>query len=184
MFENFNFSNIEKREILNYVRQVVANYLDGAPIAITPNIPILEEKASCFVTCYLDGELRGCIGNIEPFESLEDNLKRNAISCISLDVRFAPLELDELVECRFEVSILSPIKEISSLEEFILGRDGIILKSGEKSALFLPQVPLEQYWDKETTLSYLAKKAGLPLDGWKNQNVQFFTFQTLTFSER
>ena len=53
MLEKYVFSSIEERQILNFVRQVIANYLDGAPEAILPQIPVLEEKASCFVALYL-----------------------------------------------------------------------------------------------------------------------------------
>ena len=184
MLEKYVFSSIEERQILNFVRQVIANYLDGAPEAILPQIPVLEEKASCFVALYFDGQLRGCIGSIEPFESLADNLRSNAIGAATLDISFAPLELDDLDNCRIEVSIISSLKEIFSLNDFTLGQDGVVIKSGQKSSVFLPQVPLEQHWSKETTLGYLAKKAGLSFDSWKEKDVQIFTFQTKIFGEK
>ncbi|MFA6690319.1 MAG: AmmeMemoRadiSam system protein A, partial [Sphaerochaetaceae bacterium] len=149
-----------------------------------PAIPELSERRACFVTLK-DGtdNLRGCIGNIEAFEPLGENLARNAYNAAFSDPRFAPLEPEELPEIRIELSILTPVVSIEDPTKFEIGKDGIILRQGTRGAVFLPQVPPEQGWDQVTTLEYLSRKAGLAPDGWKVPGTTFQTFRAEVFGE-
>ena len=174
----------ERTAVLQFVRGVIAAELDGAPDPELPDLPALQEKGACFVTLHDGtGELRGCIGNLQAYEPLGDNLRHNALNAAFRDPRFPPLEPEELPEIRLEVSILSAPRPISGPEEFELGTHGIILQQSGRSAVFLPQVAPEQGWDRTTTLTFLARKAGLAPDAWRQPDARFFVFTATVFGE-
>jgi len=177
------FSAEERVEILAFVRACIGAELAGSPMPPVPQIALLAEHGSCFVTLKERGALRGCIGNIQAVEKLGANLRRNALNAAFQDPRFRPLDPGEFGAIEIEVSILTPLQAIPSYEEFHVGEDGIILQESNRSAVFLPQVAPEQGWDCETTLTYLAQKAGLPADAWKRSTAKFFTFQAEVFHE-
>lgn len=177
------FTRAERVRLLQFVREALERDLAGAELPALPPFPRLAETGSCFVTLKEAGELRGCIGNIEAFEPLGENLLRNAINASQSDPRFPPLEAEELPFILIELSILTPASPIASAEEFRIGQDGIILRLGGRGAVFLPQVAPEQHWDRETTLRYLSRKAGLPEDAWRRPEARLFTFQAEVFGE-
>ncbi len=180
------FTSEQKQVILSFVRTVISNKLTHQPLPPIPeNIRELHVLGSCFVTLHTTaGELRGCIGNITPIENLGDNLRHNAINAAFRDPRFpAVSETDELEQLIIEVSILTPMEEIASTDDFIIGRHGIVLSLYGRSAVFLPQVAPEQGWDRNTTLDYLSLKAGLPKDAWRSQEARFMVFEAIVFSE-
>jgi AmmeMemoRadiSam system protein A len=98
------------------------------------------------------------------------------------DPRFPRLEAGELDDLDVEVSILSPSHPVPGPEAITIGTHGIILSKGGHRALFLPQVATEQGWDLETTLDYLARKAGMPADGWR-RGAGFEVFTAQVFAE-
>ena len=177
------FTRAERVRLLQFVREALERDLAGAELPAPPPFPRLAETGSCFVTLKEAGELRGCIGNIEAFEPLGENLLRNAINASQSDPRFPPLEAEELPFILIELSILTPASPIASAEEFRIGQDGIILRLGGRGAVFLPQVAPEQHWDRETPLRYLSRKAGLPEDAWRRPEARLFTFQAEVFGE-
>lgn len=178
------FTMGEQQRILAFVREVIGCKLRDAPMPEAPDIPKLEEHRSCFVTLHdCRGNLRGCIGNIEPFEPLRENLMRNALNAAFSDPRFPPLEPEELKETVIEVSILTLPEPLLEPLSFKLGVDGIILRRGGRGAVFLPQVALEQGWDQRSTLEYLSRKAGLPSEEWQRPGTHFQTFQAEVFGE-
>jgi len=152
------------------------------------DIPELKWPAGAFVTLNhrnlkpgTVGRLRACMGLMDSSQSLEDAVVDAAVSA-SRDPRFPRLKVEELQDLSIEVSVLSPTRSISSYEEIVLGRDGIVLSKGGRRAVFLPQVAIEQGWDLETTLAHLSRKAGLPVDGWKN-GANFSVFRAHVFEE-
>ena len=177
------FTRAERVRLLQFVREALERDLAGAELPAPPPFPRLAETGSCFVTLKEAGELRGCIGNIEAFEPLGENLLRNANNASQSDPRFPPLEAEELPFILIELSILTPASPIASAEEFRIGQDGIILRLGGRGAVFLPQVAPEQHWDRETTLRYLSRKAGLPENAWQWPQAELFTFQAEVFGE-
>jgi uncharacterized protein (TIGR00296 family) len=84
---------------------------------------------------------------------------------------------------KVEISVLSPPEEIPSYKDFKVGEHGVILRKGARGAVFLPQVPVEQGWDAETTLTNLSLKAGLAPDAWKEEDCRFKVFNAVCFSE-
>lgn len=180
----------KQQEILTFVRNVVASEFANAPSPAVPEIPALREKGACFVTLHCPpapergGEtLRGCIGNLQAYEALGENLRHNALNAAFRDPRFPALDPEELPEIRFEVSILSAPRPIAGPQEFEIGTHGIILQKNGRSAVFLPQVAPEQGWDRATTLRYLSMKAGLTADAWQMPDARFFVFTATVFGE-
>jgi len=143
----------------------------------------LKNKRGVFVTLNKNGNLRGCIGHIQPREQLFDAVIDNTINSSMNDGRFNPVSEDELPDIEIDISVLSPIKKISGAEKFITGKHGIIIRLGGMRAVFLPQVATEQGWDREETLAQLCNKAGLPAYAWKDEEMEFFVFTAEVFHE-
>jgi AmmeMemoRadiSam system protein B/AmmeMemoRadiSam system protein A len=143
--------------------------------------PVLETPSGAFVTLKKGGQLRGCIGYIRPHKPLYEAVAANGINAARNDHRFPPLREEELEGLEVEVSVLTPPRSIASYEDFRVGEEGIILEKDGRSAVFLPEVAEEQGWDRDQTLTQLARKAGLPEDGWKS-GASFQTFQSRKFS--
>lgn len=173
----------ERRDILRFVREVIKRRLAGLTLPNIPDNPKLMQLGSCFVTLKINGVLRGCIGNIGAAEPLGENIRRNALNAAFHDPRFPPLECEELDQVEIEVSILTPMRQINSADEFILGKHGILMEMNGHHAVFLPQVPAEQKWDKTQTLCALAEKAGLTPFAWQNPNCKFYVFEAEVFDE-
>ena len=98
------------------------------------------------------------------------------------DPRFTPVNLNELRNLEIEISILTPMKPIETPDKIVVGRDGVLLSKGGKSAMFLPQVALENKWDRTEMLDNLCVKAGLSAGCWK-RDAKFQIFQAEVFSE-
>ena len=175
-------SPAEGRTLCDFARAVIGAALARtAPPPLPEGIPALRAPGSCFVTLHLNRELRGCIGSVEPFEPLGENLRRNALNAAFHDPRFAPLSADEFPLTELELSVMGPPEPIPGPEAFIPGEHGIILSLFGHRALFLPQVATEQGWDRETTLDFLARKAGFAGNAWRSRDARFFVFKTEIF---
>lgn len=140
----------------------------------------LRQKAACFVTVYVNGELRGCTGNAVAIGPLYKTIIHNAIETISHDFRFVPITKKDLPDLTVEVSVLTPLtiyqpKNNQSLLKFLAHRKpGLVVKKSGMSALFLPQV-WKELSNAENFLSRLCLKAGLSADAWK-EHTSFWIF--------
>ena len=143
----------------------------------------LHETRGVFVTLKHGESLRGCIGIIIGSDPLYEAIPRIAVESAVEDPRFYPLRCPELSGITFEVSILTPLKDIDSYEQIVLGRDGILLTCRGRRSVFLPQVAVEQNWGLEETLNHLALKAGLPEAAWREGSCSFAVFQAEVFRE-
>ena len=148
--------------------------------------PVFAEKRGVFVTLRKNGELRGCIGLIEPVSELGSGIIEMAKATAFNDSRFSPLTKEELNKIEIEISVLTPPQKISDPEKEIdLGKHGVIVRSGSHSGVFLPQVATETGWDLETFMGQLcSQKAGLPANCWKNGSVTIYTFEAQVFEEK
>ena len=179
----FNFSQEEKQAMIATARSAIYSSLkldydvDDAPVGI------LKEKGyGVFVTLYLNGRLRGCIGRFVSDESLHATIREMAQSAAFEDPRFPALSRSEAPRVDIEVSVLSPLKKISSIDEFKLGRDGIYMIKGSRHGTFLPQVAEETGWDTEEFLGHCAQdKAGIGYYGWKEADL--YTYQSEVVKE-
>ncbi|HBE03024.1 MAG TPA: hypothetical protein DC049_11215 [Spirochaetia bacterium] len=84
---------------------------------------------------------------------------------------------------KIDISVMTPLQKISSLESITVGRDGLYLKAGIYCGVFLPQVPLEQGWNKNQYLEHLSLKAGLDQSGYLQSDAEIFSFQAQVFGE-
>ena len=179
----FHFSDDEKRGMIAAARSAIYSALrmdyDGD---ITP-VGILKEKGyGVFVTLHLNGRLRGCIGRFTSSDSLYETIQDMARSAAFSDPRFPSLSRSEAPRIDIEVSVLSPLKRISSVDEFKLGRDGIYMIKGSRHGTFLPQVATETGWSTEEFLGHCAQdKAGIGYYGWKE--AELYTYQTEIVNE-
>ena len=135
---------------------------------------VLYENGACFVTLMQIGRLRGCIGSLQAYRPLLDDVKENALAAAFRDPRFKPLAASEYNEICIEVSLLSPLTTITvddeedALTQFQPGVDGIVLQCGDKRGTFLPQV-WESLPEPRRFLEELKRKAGLPTDFWSDE---------------
>ena len=143
----------------------------------------LRQNAAVFVTLEKKGRLRGCIGTTVAVQPLIEAVADYAVAAAFQDPRFPEVEMQELDDISIEISVLSPMKQVASADEILPGRDGVLVKRGGRSGLFLPQV-WEQLPDKEQFLGYLcAEKAGLPFEAWRDEATQLFTFTVFSFTD-
>lgn len=147
----------------------------------------LRDKGACFVTLTRNGELRGCIGGVEPRRSLLDDVTAVARAAAFDDPRFPPLSAGELDETRIEVSLLSPLEplrarsEAEALNQIRPKIDGLVLEWRRHRATFLPQV-WEKLPDARDFLRQLKVKAGLPPEFW-SQDIRLSRYQVAKWSE-
>lgn len=176
----------QEKRLLEIARKAIEEYISsGRRLHFVEDDPRLKEINGAFVTLHAHGELRGCIGNIVGQKPLFETVRDMAIESATGDPRFAPVAKDELKDIEIEVSVLSPLKKIRAIDEFILGTHGVLVRQGWNQGVFLPQVAIETGWSKEEFLSNLClHKAGLPSDAWKENNTEIFVFSALVFSEK
>lgn len=138
----------------------------------------------CFVTWKRDGELRGCIGSVEPVRPLWADVEANAVHALLEDPRFLPATPGELPLLSLEISVLSPFAPVSDpLRNVKVGVHGLLVERGHRRGLLLPQVPVEWGWDVPAFLAHTCRKAGLPEDAWRDGVTRVSTFTAEVFGE-
>ena len=179
----FSFTEEEKKQMIVTARSAIYSRLDLDYDGDDAPVGVLKEKGyGVFVTLHLDGSLRGCIGRFTSDESLYATIREMAISAAFSDPRFPALSKREAPRVEIEVSVLSPLKKIDSIDEFKLGRDGIYMIKGYHHGTFLPQVAEETGWTMEEFLGHCARdKAGIGWFGWKDADL--YTYQTQVVKE-
>lgn len=132
--------------------------------------PALHAPRASFVTLEHEGSLRGCIGSLEACEPLAVDVAANAVKA-ARDPRLPPVTEAELPALRVKIAVLSPLVSVSAANETELlaalrpGRDGLLLREGERSATFLPSV-WSNLPEAPAFLRALRRKAALPEEGW------------------
>ena len=173
-----------KTEALTAIRATLEAKLAKQPIpTINWQNPRFKEICGVFVTLKKNGELRGCIGLVEGIKPLGNGIQEMAVAAATQDPRFPPVRLAELPEVSLEVSILSPMIPVESLDEIKVGRDGLLLRGAGHSGLLLPQVATEWGGDRDTFLDNLCLKAGLPPGSHKQAGIRLFRFSAEVFGE-
>ena len=135
------------------------------------------------MTLHHKGALRGCIGHITARLPLWKTIESMAEASAFRDPRFPALTAGELEEIDLEISVLSPLWEASSPEEVITGTHGIYITRGFQAGVLLPQVPVEQGWNREEYLTHGCYKAGLPGDAWTEKTTKIELFTAIIFGE-
>ena len=178
-------SQEEKEALLKLARNAIDRRFDKnkpkVPVEMTPN---LASSSGAFVTLHKNGALRGCIGRFTSDTDLTDTVTEMAQSAAFEDPRFSPLRPDELDNVDLEISVLTPMRKITDVNEIEVGRHGIYIIQGPMRGVLLPQVATEQGWDRQTFLEHTCLKAGLTPDCWKSGKVEIYLFSAEIFSEK
>ena len=140
-------------------------------------------ESAVFVTLKKHGQLRGCVGNIVPIESLGAAVATAAANAALRDSRFEPVSSRELDQLKFEISVLSPFRRVRKPQQVKVGLHGILIEKDRIQGLLLPQVAAERNWDRETFLEQACLKAGLPSDAWKDDETDVYVFSATVFGE-
>lgn len=183
--EGFVLSKKDEADLLGIARLSMEEYVRDA------NKPKLDTsgyseniKLPCgaFVTLMKEGELRGCIGSFEPSEPLYSVVQQMAVAASTRDHRFSKVKEDEFDKIDLEISVLTPMKKIRSIDEIVLGKHGIYIKKGSSSGTFLPQVATETGWTLEEFLGHCARdKARIGWEGWKEADI--YVYEALVIHE-
>ena len=180
----------DKKALLRLARSAIeAKLSDAVKVERPGTSPILKEDRGCFVTLHKHGQLRGCIGTIEPVCPLVECVEKNAQNAAFRDPRFPRLSAEELSDIDIEVSVLSVPERLNFKDGDDLKRQllpnvhGVILSRGMHSSTFLPQV-WEQLPDKEQFLEYLCVKGGMPATAWKDPATNVDVYQAEVFGEK
>lgn len=173
----------DKRALLDFARRSIERYLTTGTAPLARGLPpTLARKQGVFVTLWKAGKLRGCIGHTAEDLPLGQVTGMMALRAAFADARFSPIEPSEIGEIDIEVSVLGPLVRIASPEAITIGEDGVVMRKAGRSAVFLPEVPVEQGWDWAELLEHLCAKAGLPEGSWRDGG-EFFTFHSVRFRE-
>jgi MEMO1 family protein len=182
--EKFSLSGDERNSLLAIAGNAIRQYILDESRDLREDGGIsgkLAENWGAFVSIYVKGKLRGCIGRFENPDPLYKTVHEVAISSTT-DRRFPPLSPEELEFLAIEISVLSPLKKISSPKEIVLGKHGIFIRKGWATGTFLPQVAEKYGWSLDEFLGRCARdKAGIGWDGWKS--AELFVFEAIVFGK-
>lgn len=157
--------------LLTLARNAIAARFGLAPAPVAVDLPELAKMGATFVTLTQQGQLRGCIGSLEAWRPLAQDVQENACAAAFRDPRFEPLRADELPHTRVEVSLLTPPEpmqfssEADALAQLRPNVDGVIFTASGRRSTFLPQV-WEQLPEPREFMARLKQKAGLAASYW------------------
>jgi AmmeMemoRadiSam system protein A len=186
-----NLTPEEKLTLLKVARQALEAGVRGKPLPgldpdeMTPN---LRGEGASFVTLTVRGELRGCIGALEPYQPLAEDVREHAVAAALDDYRFPHVQVSELANIQIEVSRLTtpvPLEYSDSadlLSKLRPGIDGVVLRDGFRRATFLPQV-WEKIPDTAAFLANLCYKMGAAPEAWKRRHMEVLVYQVEEFHE-
>jgi AmmeMemoRadiSam system protein B/AmmeMemoRadiSam system protein A len=183
--ESSDLTGPEQTSLLRIARRTLESYIrSGKRPEVTPLTPKLGEKRGAFVTLHERGELRGCIGYVEAVKPLYEAVSDMAVAASTEDPRFPPVGAEELDNIDIEITVLSPLQPLPNPDSVVVGKHGLVIRKGYRSGLLLPQVPVEQGWNREQFLANTCLKAGLPPNAYKEKDAQLFCFTGQVFGEK
>ncbi|HVP38334.1 MAG TPA: AmmeMemoRadiSam system protein B [Candidatus Saccharimonadales bacterium] len=173
----------DKRQLLQLARRTLQQWFESGTVPLPRGFsPVASRNQGAFVTLLQRGQLRGCIGHMAEDLPLDQVVATMALAAAFEDPRFSPLQAGELADVEIEISALTPLERVSGPEAVVIGRDGVQIRKDGRVGVFLPQVPVEQGWDRPALMENLSLKAGLPRDAWQ-QGAEFYTFRSVMFRE-
>jgi len=194
--KDFSISPKNQKLLLELARKSIIQKINGQdsrpPDARNFTDEELLKPAAVFVTLTTkpDDMLRGCIGTTQPISPLYKAVWEMAQEAATGDPRFPPVsDLKELDKIKIEISVLSPLKRVSSANEIIPDVHGVVVRRGTRGGLFLPQV--WEHFPSGTTENRKAEflgelcyqKAGLPRDAWREPTTELYVFTVFKFEE-
>jgi AmmeMemoRadiSam system protein B/AmmeMemoRadiSam system protein A len=181
----FSLSEPEKSELLALARKSV-EYMVQKQNPYEPPASAsaaLNQERGAFTTLKKAGALRGCIGYTSAVKPLYMTVRDTATLAAMRDPRFEPVEASELPLLDYEISVLSPLRRVTDIQQIKVGEHGLLMKDGDSEGLLLPQVPVEQKWDRQTFLEQTCAKAGMSSGCWKQEDTDIFSFTAVVFGE-
>ncbi len=176
-------SPVDKTLLLQLARETIVAHLEQRDLPQPePSSPALREKRGCFVCVKMSGKLRGCIGNFISDKPLHELVQEMAVSAATRDPRFYPMKKTDLAHFELEISVLTPLRKISSVAEIKVGEHGLYIEKNHSRGVLLPQVAVEYGWDRETFLGQTCVKAGLAPDAWQ-EGTDIYVFSADVFKE-
>ena len=192
MMPEKHLTDSDRTYLLSLARKTIENSINGTalpPLEIDNLSPVLQEQGASFVTLTSRGYLRGCVGALEPYQSLAEDVREHAMAAAFQDYRFPPVQANELKDIEIEISYLTrpvPLKYENPVDLLHLLKpniDGVVLRDGMRRATFLPQV-WEKISDPEEFLEELCMKMGAQPDLWRRKKLDVLTYQVEEFSEK
>jgi AmmeMemoRadiSam system protein B/AmmeMemoRadiSam system protein A len=182
----FSLNGHEKDELLALARKSV-EYAVREKKAYEPTASaseVLNQERGAFVTLRKSGALRGCIGYTSAAKPLYVTVRDTATLAALRDTRFHPVAASELPQIDYEVSVLSPLRRVLDIRQIKVGQHGLLMKNGAYEGLLLPQVPVDEKWDRQRFLEETCAKAGMRSGCWKDENTDIFMFTAVIFGEK
>ena len=188
---DFTITDKEKKVLLSDAREVITAKLEKRQpqyeneLSLAGGTSALAQPCGAFVTLRekKTDKLRGCIGRMMASTPLQQTVRTMALAAAFEDPRFPPLSVDEINSVCIEISALSPMEICPDPLSVKVGVHGLYLMHRGRSGVLLPQVPVEQGWDREEYLSYICVKAGLPPGSYGEEGAELFTFTATVFEE-
>ena len=182
----FSLNGHEKNELLALARKSVEYAVrEKKPYEPTASASeVLNQERGAFVTLRKSGELRGCIGYTSAAKPLYMTVRDTATLAALRDTRFQPVAASELPQIDYEVSVLSPLRRVLDIRQIKVGQHGLLMKNGAYEGLLLPQVPVDEKWDRQRFLEETCAKAGMRSGCWKDENTDIFMFTAVVFGEK
>jgi AmmeMemoRadiSam system protein A len=175
--------DVDRAALITLARDALISAVLGGPPPEPPDGEVFRRISGAFVTLTIRGELRGCIGQVEPRELLGAVIVHCAAAAALEDPRFPPVSPIELPSLYIEVSLLTPAEEVVDLDCIEIGRHGLIISHNGCRGLLLPQVAIEYGWSREQFLVQACRKAGLARDAWQ-RGARIYCFEAEVFGER
>jgi AmmeMemoRadiSam system protein A len=171
--------------LVKLARETIESYVRESLVPDAPPeselTPEMKEKGGVFVSIKKKGQLRGCIGTIEPRQTnVAQEVIQNAISSATRDPRFAPISADELDDLEISVDVLSAPEPIDSLDQLDPKRYGLIVQSLEnplKRGLLLPDLPSIRTAEEQFHHTKVYK-AGIVDD---DEPIQMYRFEVIRY---
>lgn len=180
----FSLSKKDKEILLALARRSIREALAHNRFPeFAPENSLFSQNRGAFVTLRKRGQLRGCIGFVEAIKPLYQTVMEAAVYAALRDTRFSPVTLDEIELLSIEISVLSPLEKVSRIKNIQVGKHGLVIIKGGRQGLLLPQVAVEQSWNRTTFLRQTCRKAGLSEDAWKS-GADIFMFEAVVFGEK
>jgi AmmeMemoRadiSam system protein A len=171
----------EKKAILGWCREIIRAHLGGLP---RPEGPALAGNGGVFVTLKKGGALRGCIGVFDWSKPLKETIARMAEAAAFLDHRFDPVGPHEVDDLEISVSVLSQPEKLGSVDDIVIGRDGLYLIHPRGRGVLLPSVAVEYGFGPKEFAENTSRKAGLAPTAYLEPGAELLVFRAPSFSTR
>lgn len=185
----FSLSERDKIYLLKLARHTLEEHFGIPPKQVLPPPSvILQQPAATFVTLTINGELRGCVGALEPYQPLVEDVKEHALAAALQDFRFPPLSKEELPLIEIEISVLTKPERLNYAHPWELSNllkpfeDGVVISWRGRRATFLPQV-WNKVPDPKEFLEHLCMKMGVDPHLWRREIMDVSIYHVIEFRE-